>query len=106
MKKTFIKLLLPALIIVVMFGADYNARQVKGILQNGTAVRAKVVNVDFIKNSWRLQMLYEYKSQLYNRESNTSREHSIGDSVTIRFEKDKPNGRIVVDDKACVEYAW
>lgn len=103
MKKTFSKLLLSALIIAVMFGADYNDRQVKEILQNGTAVRAKVVNVDFIKNSWRLQMLYEYKSQLYNRESTTSREHSIGDSITIRFEKDQPNGRIVIDDKASAE---
>lgn len=107
MKEALVKLLLlPALIIAVIFGADYNRRQVKEILQNGTAIRAKVINTNFMKNSWQLQMVYDYKSKSYNRESNTSREYSIGDSVTIRFEKDNPNGRIVIDDQKNTENVW
>lgn len=107
MKEALVKLLLLlVLIITVILGADYNSRQVKETLQNGTAVRAKVINTNFIKNSWQLQMVYDYKSKSYNRESNTSREYSIGDSVTIRFEKGNPDGRIIIDDKASVEWIW
>ena len=71
----------------------------KEIERNGIVTKARVTDRRYIKSSWSYKMEFRYEGQVYESKGDSPIRYSIGDSISIRFAKDRPEEGVFMAEK-------